>query len=399
MRKKNQNGFTLVELLVALGLGILLLGIVITIYLSSKATSRAATGVARSQEATRFATHFLKQDIRMSGFVACAEGVSNRSTLDDSLTTYPPSLEHGIFGWEFVGTDIGDDYVLDYEKLGDRFTQAQLDAARTSNAGAADDWSGEYIQGIPGTPVTLELPPQIAGLNPLQGSDILMLSISNPLEILVDKQFNQRRPTLNVTDFDDNPVASGVETGAILKVGDCTALDTFQNIAAPTDAFISAEAGGGVLPGNNLTGAFKWQKKWDSSASIYETTTTIYYVGTGSSGRPSLFRFETLCGVNANCGASSEELVEGVENMQVLYGEDTDQDGVVNTFRSASDVVNFRYVLSVKVGLLVRSPDAGTDNLNFPTLDLLDQITIDPPDDQFQRFVNNTTVRLHNRGL
>lgn len=412
MRIKNQTGFTLVELLVALALGVLLLGIVVTIYLGSKATSRAATGVARSQEATRFATHFIKQDLRMSGFVECAEGLSNRILLDDSGETYPPSLEYGLFGWEFTGTDVGDSYTLDYAKLGNRFTQADLDAARLGNAGSADEWTGEYIQGIPGTSTTLELPAQIAGLSPLQGSDILMLSISTPLQIsdadpspvLVQKRLNQRIPTLNVIDGDGVPVPSGVETGSVLKVGDCTALDTFQNVAGATDTFISAD-GADVLPGNDITGAFKWQKKWDTSARIYETVTSVYYVGTGSSGKPSLFRFATTCGIDtaapAACGAASQELVEGVESMQVLYGEDTDTnpDGAANIYRSADQVIDFRYVVSVKVGLLVRSPDAGTDNTSFPTLDLLDEITIDPPDDQFQRFVNNTTIRLHNRGL
>jgi len=250
MRIKKQVGFTLVELLVALALGVLLLGIVITIFLGSKATSRASTGVARSQETTRFATHFIKQDLRMSGFIACAEGVSKRSVVDDQAAsgTYPRSLETGVFGWDFDGTDVGDNYVLDYEKLADDFTQADLDGARASNAGVASDWTGEYIEGVPGTPTQLELPAHLAGLNPLQGSDILMLSISDPLQILAEKQFNQRRPTLDVTDFDGNPVASDVETGTILKIGDCSAIDTFQNTAGPNDQFISA-AGNGPEPG------------------------------------------------------------------------------------------------------------------------------------------------------
>jgi len=62
--------------------------------------------------------------------------------------------------------------------------------------------------------------------------------------------------------------------------------------------------------------------------------------------------------------------------MQLLYGEDSDGDAAANDFRSASNVVDFRDVVSVKVGLLVRSPDIGTDDTTFPTYDLLDQVTI-----------------------
>lgn len=400
MQIKKQTGFTLVELLVALSLGVLLLGIVITIYLGSKATFSAATGVARSQESTRFATHFMKQDIRMSGYVACSEGVSTRKVVDDDDETFPASLQNAIFGWEYNGTDVGNNYTLDYEQLDKTFTQADLDNARTSNRGAPGDWTGNYIQGEPGTPVVLNLPAQLAGLSPMQGSDIFMVSISNPLQILPERQVNQRNPEINVTDLEENSVGSGVETGSILKVGDCSAIDTFQNMAGPNDAFVSAQ-GTGVQPGNKLTGVFKWQKKWDQSANIYQTTTSVYYIGTGAGGKPSLFRFRTTCGLNAACGAATAELVEGVENMQVLYGEDADSDGAADIFISADSVVDFRDIVSVKVGLLVRSPDAGLDTNDdvFETIDVLDQVTIDPPDDQFQRFVNNMTVRIHNRGL
>jgi len=114
-----------------------------------------------------------------------------------------------------------------------------------------------------------------------------------------------------------------------------------------------------------LPGAFKWQKKWDGSATVYQTTTTVYYVGTGAGGKPSLFKFETSCGINVACNAASQELVEGVESMQLLYGEDSDGDAAANDFRSASNVVDFRDVVSVKVGLLVRSPDIGTDDTTF----------------------------------
>ena len=43
--------------------------------------------------------------------------------------------------------------------------------------------------------------------------------------------------------------------------------------------------------------------------------TSTYYVGTGVSGRPALFRKDGA--------AVAQELVEGVEDMQVLYGIDT----------------------------------------------------------------------------
>ena len=71
-------------------------------------------------------------------------------------------------------------------------------------------------------------------------------------------------------------------------------------------------------------------------------------------------------------------------------------------YKRQDEVGDFRRVVSIKIGLVVRSPDAGLDidaNTTFPEFVVLDQTTIDPPDDANQRFVNNSTVRLRNRGL
>lgn len=401
MIQRKQEGFTLVEVLVAAALGLLLLGIVITVYIGSKSTFQAAEGIARSQEATRFALHFLKRDIRMSGFQECSSGISIRSNLDDTQASYLPSVDNAIFGWEFDGTDIGDNYTLDYQKVGSPFTQAALNAARAANSSAASDWTGNYIAGEPGTATMQNLPALIAGFDPLLGSDILAVSISSPLELSIQLQPNLRNPDLTVTDANGIAVASTISRGQILKVGDCSAIDTFQNTAAPTNTLVSLDSSlGNVSPGNNLNASFKWQKSWNADARLYQTTSKIYFVGTGSGGNPSLFVYETDCGLVAGCGAQQSELVEGVENMQIVYGEDTDDDGAPDVYASANNVTDFRDVVAVKLSLLIRSPEVGTEGSNNnPTHDLLDQITIDPPNDNYQRFINTTTVRIHNRGL
>lgn len=423
MHTSRQTGFTLVELLVAIALGILLLGIITTIYLGSKATFQAATGVARSQEATRFAMDFLKRDIRMSGYFGCSEGASVQVLLDPAGTGYSPSIDNAIFGWEYTGTGAGDTFTLNYQTAVPSSTDAQIDTIRGSNAGGADDWVSNFV--VATTPVNplntirqaSNLPAFVAGFNPLRGSDILVVSNSTALpdlRISLDNtqgNLSQVVPTLLVADADGQPTDSGVANGQIVGVGDCSEVDIFQNRADAEDALFSRVDGGN--PGNLFTAANRWQDRWDEEASVFLTTTSVYYVGTGAAGRPSLFRFTTTCGLTAACGDQAlapVELVEGVENMQILYGEDTDnvnpanfsRDGTANIFRSADEVQDFRLVSSVKLGLLVRSPDNALNNNPaqiFPTFNVAEQITIDPPDDRFQRFVNNTTVRLHNRGL
>nr|WHW29623.1 putative PilW family protein [uncultured bacterium] len=386
----SSRGFTIAELLIAMVLGLFLTAVVVTTYLSSKTSFRATESVARAQENTRFAVGFLVRDIRMAGYSVCTEGVSQRNFLDTSSAAYTPSIANAVFGWEFAGTDVSDTYALDYAAIGSlNFTDAEVATARSSNAAAAADYDGA-------------LPTVLADFEPLKGSDIIAVSISAPVTFAVDTLFDRRVTTLNIIDSDGNAVASDIENGQVLKVGDCAALDIFQNEASKTSTFLSAGTGGtpAILPGNKINASFRWQKSWGSDASVYTVETRVFYVGTGANGSPSLFLFTSDCGLGTGCpGAASVELVEGVESLQILYGEDTDSDRVVNRFVSADSVADFADVTTIKLGLLMRSPNTGKETEDTDSYDLISNITINPPDNAVLRFVNNTTVKLNNRGL
>lgn len=51
-------------------------------------------------------------------------------------------------------------------------------------------------------------------------------------------------------------------------------------------------------------------------------------------------------------------LVAGVESMQLLFGEDTDNDGIINRYVPISDVANADNVFEVMVSIVVRSANA-----------------------------------------
>ena len=76
----------------------------------------------------------------------------------------------------------------------------------------------------------------------------------------------------------------------------------------------------------------------------------------GSPAVPNLF-----CDGDGAGGTAGQPLVEGVEDLQILYGEDTDaiSDGIANQYATAG-AVNMARVVSVRVQLRLRSPD---DNL------------------------------------
>lgn len=66
--RQRQTGLSLVELMVALVVGLLLLGGVIEIFVANKQTYRVADASARIQENARFATEILGRYLRIAGY-------------------------------------------------------------------------------------------------------------------------------------------------------------------------------------------------------------------------------------------------------------------------------------------------------------------------------------------
>jgi type IV pilus assembly protein PilW len=63
-----QAGLTLIELMVAMVLGIVLMGVAMNVFLSTRETHRVVTNLARVQENGRFALEQISQVIRMTGY-------------------------------------------------------------------------------------------------------------------------------------------------------------------------------------------------------------------------------------------------------------------------------------------------------------------------------------------
>jgi type IV pilus assembly protein PilW len=92
-------------------------------------------------------------------------------------------------------------------------------------------------------------------------------------------------------------------------------------------------------------------------------------------------------------GINWDVFVQNVENMQIMYGEDLDADGVANRYVTATTGPNWANVVSARVSLLVRSSDNST-TINEDYQNLAGN-TIAGPDKRLRRsFV--TTVGLRN---
>lgn len=177
--------------------------------------------------------------------------------------------------------------------------------------------------------------------------------------------------------------------GDIVVVSDCTGGDIFQITSGnPSHSgTLVHNTGSAVSPGNYnpnaCTGgnAHCLSRVYKGDARIYRVQSVAYSIGTGTGGQPALFR-------------NDQELVEGVEDMQVLYGEDTDEDGAANYYVPADQVVSMDTVVSLRVSLLVRSLD---DNITLePQTYTFNGATVTAGDRRMRRTVT-LTVSLRNR--
>jgi len=73
---ETNRGFSLVELMVALTLGLIILSAVSMLFVSSKKTYTSQDRQARLQENSRFAMHFIIKDLRLTGYYGCVDEIN-----------------------------------------------------------------------------------------------------------------------------------------------------------------------------------------------------------------------------------------------------------------------------------------------------------------------------------
>jgi len=344
---KQHKGFSLVELMVSITLSLVLLAGVLSIFFSSKVTYFSNEHTARLQENGRVALDLITHDLRASGYPGCMKE-SSTTPFGNALNDADELL------WDYAEPLVGFDYT------------------------STNTW----------TPTIADITFDGDDVPPADGSDILLLRTVSRDSRASYVQSNMASGTSDIV----IPNADAPAAGQIMLISDCAAAAAFQvssYVAGAPNGSIK-HATGGSNPGNaadNLGYAFQ------VGARIVPLQTVMYYIGAGTDG-PSLFRK-----VGA---ADAEEMVEGVDGMQVAFGEDTDADRIANRYVPADSVGNWVNVISVNVSLLMRSAEAGTeeDNVTYELLtDDAGGEEYGPFGDRRQRMLFTTTAAVRNRAL
>ncbi|MFN2309884.1 MAG: PilW family protein, partial [Gammaproteobacteria bacterium] len=220
-----------------------------------------------------------------------------------------------------------------------------------------------------------------AGTLSVPGSDILRIWRGDGAVGTISAASTLTGAGINIT---TDPVTVTFQPGDILLLSDCQNADWVQMCA-----------GGGCIPGNTATATLT-----QPGGSVVRVQSYIYYVGkrdNNANSPPGLFRRPLgVTGGNRAAAGNAEEVVEGVENMQVLYGVDTNADRIVDNYVTANNVGNWANVVSVQITLLMRATERGDDISGAATYTLAGT-DANAANDRRLRQIVNTTVTLRNR--
>jgi type IV pilus assembly protein PilW len=298
--KNKQQGMTLIEILIALVLGSFLLAGIYKIFLSSNQNYRMQEGLSRMQESGRFAMEFISRDIRMAGYQGCSTATANNISSPQNPNPNPVPITLPALGnFSLTGNDT---------------------VANNWNAiacGVSDDC--------------------------IAGTDVISYHFGGECGALTG---NMATNNANIQISAAN--SCNIQPYDLLLISDCATSDIF--IAT------SSSSGGGtqtIAHANNQNITPMLGAVYGSDAKIYKINSATFFLRTGANGQPSLWKMDNTKA--ASGGTNPVELIESIENMQILYGEDTNADSTPDYYVAAGSVVNMNNVVSVRITLTTRT--------------------------------------------
>ncbi|MGE4659998.1 MAG: PilW family protein [Arenicellales bacterium] len=321
-----QRGVTLVELMVALAIGLLVTVAMLKVYVDASQMYRFNEGLARVQENGRFVLEFIRRDARVAGFWGCYSDAA---------------LSNGIAAT----------------------SDAYINVAAGHITGTSDD-----------------------GLNEADSITFRSATGSGSL-VTVGMSGTGDSVTLDS--------AGAFSTGTAALISDCENGDVFQ-ITGISGTALAHAAGANASP--NLS------KTYAAGARVYEARQATFCIAQGvDPTQPALRRLVNPT-PGQTCASNGLELLEGIENMQILYGEDTDADtdgasgdGTANRYVAfGTSGLDTDRIVSVRISVLVRSLNNSLTTEPAPYT--FNGSTVTPAStDKYLRKVFTTTITLRNK--
>lgn len=298
------QGLTLIELMVALTISLFVILVIESIYSDTKQIAKSTDAIARLQENAKFTLEAMANDIRMAGFMGCRGQILSNLSFYNTLngTLYQYRYSQGIYGFESSGSS----------------WLPTLDSSLSSLL-----------------------------ISPSTGSDVITVWGADQSGLGLIQTMATTTDTPNV----------GSNTlfnfGDIALIDNCNSKSLFQvtELAPQTTGILSHALVSSQTPGNASTNL---QRIYGLDATVYKVNARSYYIAPSQrhAGTTSLWRY---CVPACNGITQVEELIDGVDNLNISYGVDTDSDGSANKYITANAVNSanqWSSVVSVKIQAL-----------------------------------------------
>lgn len=295
---KDQRGFSLIELMIALVLGLIIVGGVMVVFVSSSHSFVFNTALSRVQENGRFALEIVARELRNAGYRGdCFRNIDN--LLDTGSANYQAAaydLNDPLRGW--------------------------------------GDGAGQFFTD------------NLTGYRP--GTDLLLVKhAAVPSTAVLSANVDTGATSFLIT--------GGERAGALLVFSDAGGCDLFQNTAGTNTNDLQRGATGQSL--NNLSATTQPLSHVYYAGDMTRITrysSTLFYVGASDR----VANISALRGLSFNNGvANDQELVEGITEMSVLYALRPAAGAALSYTRTAAQVTaagQWDDVVSVRVNMTVQ---------------------------------------------
>ncbi|MGB2392073.1 MAG: PilW family protein [Pseudomonadales bacterium] len=301
-----QTGLSLIELMISMTIGAFVTIGVLNLFNANSDTYNVLQAQARLQESANFGLNVMSRDLEKSGYRGCfssGDVYFTMATEDDIPADY--DIRYGLSVFNGVGED-------------DWTTSATTLPAAVSSVATAE-------------------------------TDVLALRYLDNDEAYLASALTQGSEDVVVT------VASGasssIATNDLALLHDCEKATLFKvteatSSSSTTVTFAHAiESGGNAVSGLAQTGVF------GTNAAVSSIVGRHYYIAPGASSRTGLADLSLY----RRDAAGASELVEGIEDLQVLVGIDSDGDGVPNQYYAPAANLDMSQAVTILLEITANS--------------------------------------------
>lgn len=342
--RHSSKGFSLIELMVGLTIGLVIVGAGIVVFSSGQTSATVTNEQAKLEDASRYVQRMMQSSVGQAGYLGCLSRGGSINSMLNSPTSFLYNFAQPIYG--STGSDSG-------------FTPA-LHSSMPTGSGVPDN-----------------------------KSDVLVFRGAGWKSFAVLTPYPGATGTTPVT-VSENTL---IKNGAIIAASNCTKTIIFQqtgsSCAAGASCGLYHAAGGLGSPGNSTANL---GLALGGDTEVVLPTTSVYYIGTSA---------RCLAGAVSNCPTSSlwrkdgavaaQEMVEGVDSMKVLYRIDNGIRGGGRSLSAAAvdSASLWGSVVGMDIDFVLATTKpigVGSQTINSTTY----------TDRRVRRFVS-TTVMLRNR--